>query len=159
MRILVASILFIIGLIALTLTIALFFPNSDGVLDLSKLEIAFLILYGSAAQYTYQRCRAVGQGAFNAAQRVTNSAGICALILIAILAVGYATSVDDQATSLSADQSDAIGQLQLVWFAALLIAVYLSAPSLSTAAPPSDSQPTKHDPEGQPLETHTEAIK
>ena len=157
MRTLAAFVLFCVGLIAIAGTVVMLFPNSEGVLDLSPFEGVFLVQYGMAVHRTFQRYRALGQGVLRTVHRVVNSAGICALIPLALLAIGIASSGHDRASNLSSDQSVVMAQLQNLWLGFLLSAAYFSAPRLPKTMPLADSPAIKPVAENQQLEPKVKA--
>lgn len=159
MKIILNVVLFIAGVIALSFTVGILFPNFEGIQDLSGFERIFLILYGLAIRRVYQRNRNLGKGLLRTCQRVVNSAGVCALPIIVAVAFIASDKGQFRSSSASGDELAVIGMLQLLWLGALLVAAYFAAPSLPETVLNNDTLPIEPIVVQQKLEEQVEVTK
>ncbi len=159
MRIISSVALFIAGVITLSVTVGILFPNFEGIQDLSGFERMFLIVYGLAIRRVHQRNRKLGKGFLRTCQRVVNSAGVCALAVIVPVAFIASDKGQFQSTSASGDELAVIGMLELLWLGVLLVAAYFAVPSLPETLPNSDALPIEPIVVQQKLEEQVEVTK
>lgn len=161
MRTLASVILFVAGLVALVSAFYLLFPNSEGVLDLSGLEWAFLILYGNAVRRVYLHGQKIGEGLLRAIQRVVNSAGVCTFIVVSLMVTGTFLAADARfhPATMGEDALAAMGPIQVVWLMTLLVAALIAAPSPPKAVTNPETLPIDAADKPQLIEEQVEVTK
>lgn len=112
------------------------FEYSEGLADLSRAEWAFMALLLLLLRRHDRYCRHFATGFWRGISRLLISQGLAVVVLLAalgacLIALGWSWTLDPDKSSL-ADQLEVLfysaGLLDIVFYAAMLLATYLAAP-------------------------------
>ncbi len=141
MRFIVKMLLLVAGLAAFSLTYYFIFPNNDGLLDISRLEGAFLFLYTTAIIRLHARNRQLGYGIWKTVEKVMTSAGACCLTYFVVF-VTLLVLVANEGSLSASGTTDDLSTVQLtlvIWLGSLLVFLYLAAPKVQLLGAVTDS--------------------
>lgn len=148
-----SAVLVVTGVAALLFTYDELFSHDEGILDLSRLEWAFLAAFVLLERRLSHYHRHFGYGYIRSVIAMLYAIGVCAALWLLVSGTYATAAVFDHALLMELQEpSSADAWLQVAWLGTLLAALYLAAPTrtfselsapLATSASGADAEPAQ----------------